>query len=350
MAKRIKNETPEPVYLSASPAFGSNGPAFDLLPGDLFRALQPTLKNDWLDWNLPEYGHYYIPAYILLDLARIWKDEPYFIHVELDLKLDYLVISSGQTPTGKFASRTTLKVTHSTEDDISEGRPFWSTCNDAFVPFDLNDGSERFEEFLRSHCKAPKVDPWIAKAASKDDARPALLYSWGDFATDGIRAHIDRSIPARDFADLGEYERPSESDIKHYRGSIERLLAQAYDNPTTLTIDAQALKRAVKLAKSTNKETIHLYANGRLDVWGTLEYEGDARVSLDESKGYAKSGPDSEIVINPRYLADALAGLSGEILISIPSFTEDEDGPRPEGAVYLTDGAREALIMPKRPE
>jgi len=351
--KRNKNETPAPIILACRAQTSrkereqGNHPVWDILPEKLYKGIQPTLAPDHLHWQ-GNGRSYFIPARILLELARLWKDEPYFIRATLDLSVAILQIESGWNGI-KFTSRTEIKCVCEAGDAEVE----YACRKYSAVPFAFDDGSDESERLRASESVTPS-DPWILKAVSKDDARPSICIPWGDFATDGIRAHIDRHLPPRTFAELEEYERPSESDIEHYRGSIARLLADAQDNKTLITIDAKELAKAVKLAKSTNKETVHLFANGRLDVWSESVEFGDTRVGLEASQGYNKSGPDAEILIDPRFLTEALAGFTGEVLITLPEYVpcpeESPDAVRPSNAVYLTDGAREALIMPKRPD
>jgi len=344
--KRIKNEPAAPILVAARTHFGES-PVWECLADNLYRGIQPTLKDDHLHLVIAGRGHYFIPARTLLDLARIWRDEPHAVRVTLNLDCAILEVKSSQDNTGKYWSRTEIKCEF---QDPGTDLDYYLWTLSA-VPFAFDDGSE-YAENLKTQETQP-ADPWIQKAVSKDPVRRALCLSWGDFGADGYRAHIDRRLPRRDFADLDEYSRPSESDIEYYAVGLERELQKAQDAETVVTVDAKALAHAVKLAKGVNKESVYLAANGRLDVTGSDEWTGESGIALTQAEGYEKSGPDARICINPRYLLDALSGLSGEVLITLPAYAEVEDDEYPLAPIsgaYLTDGTREALIMPKAHE
>lgn len=336
--KRKKNEEPEPIYLKAAPQFGER-PAWTAWPADLYDALQPTLVNDFLEWKTTATKHtepalvlgYYIPCRQLLDLARIWKTEPRFIRLEVDLENAYLVILTDQDETGKFWSKSTLKLVVIEElPDWREGRPHWAT-NETFIPFALTDGDAPQPE-------TQPTDPWIAKACSRDEARPTLARAWGDFAADGYRLHIDpRLQPVTTYP-----EWTNESEIDALRRSIEEIRSHPAEN--FVTVDAKALAKAAKAARTVNKEIIRLSVNGRLDVYGIGEETGQAGHYLTEEHGYQHAGPDLEVGIDPRFLLDALTGFSGEIVISLGGAS----GTATNSPLTLTDGIREAVIMPKQ--
>lgn len=342
MPKRKKNETPDPICVKAAPEFG-HCPTWRLLPGNLYQALQPTLANDYLEWKCPpsHLAHpdlvkgYHIPARPLLDLARLWKDEKYYIVLEVDTESALLILRTSQDDAGKFWSKTTLKVTPIDAEELPdwrEGLPYWATNNETFIPFNLGDTAPA--------PTAPKSDPWIAKACSKDDARPELTRTWGNIAFDGYRAHFDPRLSPTPESDYPEWV--DWSSVSGYRERLEEIRTQPANN--LVSIDAQALARAAKAARTVNKETIRLNVNGSLDVYALSEETGRAGHELTPTHGYEHAGPDLEVALNPAYLLDALSGFTGQIVIALGGASGDAS----VSPIHLSDGTREAVIMPKQ--
>ena len=328
--KRKSYEDPEPIHIDALPAYGHTGPAFDILPRDLYEGLNDTLAHDWLAWQ-----GFHIPARILLDLAHLWRDEPHCIRATLDPAVPVLHLQSGQTAEGKFVSLTEIRLKPIKTDlpEWREGRPSWADGKDVFIPLSLG-----YREDAPAS-SAPKVDPWLAKALCKDEARPSLCQSWGDFCTDGTRAHIDQRLAPVIPPVTLDWD---EAARKNTRETMGKLLESGRALDAIALVDVKALTRAAKLAKIGNKSTIRLAFNGVLGCHGTDGYD---ETGCNVIKSYEYSGPDREILIDPRYLLDALSGLAGQVVIGVPFVPEDKG--RPEAPVYLSDGAREALIMPK---
>lgn len=162
---------------------------------------------------------------------------------------------------------------------------------------------------------------WLNLALAKGEeaiTRPSLARTYGSIAADGFRLHRDLSLPDPTDAPFdwrAVYPRPS-------------------DNLVTVRVDQ--LAKAVKSARTMNRETVILYFNGRLDVSGTSEEDGTVTQSITE--GYEHAGPDVRLGIHPGHVLDALSGMSGDVVISIES---------PSRAILITDGKREAVIMPK---
>jgi len=195
----------------------------------------------------------------------------------------------------------------------------------------------------------PPVDKWLAKALSKDhDFRPRLCESWGNFCTDGLRAHIDPRLEPQD-PEIPEWS----SDDTFYRDELENNLRIARDLQAVALLDVKKLTKAVKLARGANKAEIRLSFNGRLDCYGLeLDYDDQEINRLNASilpgDGYEYSGPDRVIAVHPKYILDALSGLAGSVVVGVPFVPEyDENDPKPiECPIYLSDGIREALVMP----
>jgi len=170
---------------------------------------------------------------------------------------------------------------------------------------------------------APAPDPWLKRACSKDKARPQLLTVWGNMATDGMRVHYDTRLEPSD--------PPFPRDMSF-------IMDPARKNANMATIKVKPFIQAVKQAKVICNWRVKLQFNGRLDLIAKSEELGESIIPLQS--GYDHAGEDCTLAINPAFLLDALSGFTDEVY-----FCMNEQRPD-KCPVYITDGTREAVIMP----
>ena len=169
----------------------------------------------------------------------------------------------------------------------------------------------------------PAADPWLTKACSKDKQREALLNVWSNIAADGFRMHRDSRLPDPDPAPPWDYS---------------SIIDPARLNSNMATIKVKPFIQAVKQARVICDWLVKLQFNGRLELVAKSEELGDSIIPMES--GYEHAGDDCTIALNPAFLLDALAGFPDEFY-----FCMNEQ--RPDiSPVYLTDGTREAVIMP----
>ena len=169
------------------------------------------------------------------------------------------------------------------------------------------------------------IDPWIGKAASKDDPRPALMAHGGNFASDGFRLHYNAALPALPYESLRE-------------SALKDILSPAKKYNNTITLNAAAARELITACKLAKKEhrILRMSVNGSLELTTTSEEFGEYHQTITD--GYTHSGPDVTLAINPQYIMEAI-DKPHPVKIVI------RDGNSP---VYVTDGEREAVIMTMR--
>jgi hypothetical protein len=178
---------------------------------------------------------------------------------------------------------------------------------------------------------APPVDPWVEKAVLKKAVRfdqDSYLTSAGNIATDGYRIHYNPRL-------FNRKDSP-------WRERAERFIVSGRDYPNIITLDGHATQQLIKACRLAVKQKGPFILN----VNGKLEYsiqddnvESAQAISTEGSitVGYQHSGKDVKFRINPHYLLDAIGKPGKVTTIRILSNRDP---------VYVTDGSREALIMP----
>jgi DNA polymerase III sliding clamp (beta) subunit (PCNA family) len=86
-----------------------------------------------------------------------------------------------------------------------------------------------------------------------------------------------------------------------------------------------------------NKDILRLSFNVHLDIIASSEESGETRIPV--TCGYQYTGPACTIAINPRFMIDALSMADNVLFAMDPTNTTHKP-------VYITDGSREAVIMP----
>jgi hypothetical protein len=174
--------------------------------------------------------------------------------------------------------------------------------------------------------KTTPPDAWLKRACSKDKKRPEeLLPVWGNMATDGYRVHYDTRL---------------EPSNPPFPRDISFIMDPARLNSNIATIRVKPFIQAIKQARVINKDVLRLSFNGRLELIAKSEELGDSIIPL--VSGYEHAGDDCIIGIHPAFLLDALAGFDNEVYFCMADNTPEK---RP---VYITDGTREAVIMPMK--
>ncbi len=203
---------------------------------------------------------------------------------------------------------------------------------------------------------------WLELAVNEKSNNPNYITPAGNIGTDGIRLHHDPAQPAQ--------------ECRFYNAVMEVLSAARGQNQCEFTLTRAALVTACKQALAIGKghtskddyiPTLVCSVNGSFQYraesnqwgsisgeWSTMEFETSRKTdypvvsSFRLHKGglkfskcrviYAHTGRDVQFGINPRFLLDALSGMEGE---TVTLRTPARNAP-----VYLTDGTREAVIMP----
>lgn len=170
-------------------------------------------------------------------------------------------------------------------------------------------------------------DKWIGKAVRHDATRfdkPYYDYHWGDFAGDSFRFHLDPALEHIEREDVMPVPDEVFKLLDGFRGKRARW---ATFNSKELQ---QAVKRAGKIAKIGNGAvTIKIWNRPTMDVFAKSETTG---VSLSKVK-VKYTGRDVELHVNPKYMLDALSGMTGEVSMKIGHMS-----------IYLKCGVREAFI------
>jgi len=194
---------------------------------------------------------------------------------------------------------------------------------------------------------------WLELATSKASNRPEYQVLYGNVGTDGYRIHRDNSLPAAENDDF-----------------ITRVATIIPTQPRNrATVSRQDLIIACKRAfafrdefdrKNKNYPVITFCLNGSLQYSAKNEGVGsthgeiiDGQTIVDKTtpikngikyhshKTVFKHHNPEKVVsfgLNVKYLLDALEGLQGN--------TVEIDIPSPRAPFYITDGTREAVIMP----
>ncbi len=330
MAKRRKSDPIEPINVDG---IIYPGEFSDILPENIYKALQPTLANDWL-FIVGTTGDFYLPARPLLDLSRLWKKEPSFVRFILDEANDTLIIKSGAYPLENagteradkfgFTSITRLKLTPRNEEQGE--RPEWADYKMAFIPLTFGIQNAPTKKIT------PRPSSWILRAVGNPNSEPReeLTHHYGKFGTNGYRIHIDPTLPLIK-------TNPVEKVLAE---TVETLLSLTAKYETLITIDPKKFIQACKAAKAIRKNSVKISVNGSLELKSLGDEWKDNNAGtnrLSTESGYTHTGPDTSFSINPAYLIDALSGMTSEIILS----AKNEKHP-----IYITDGTREALIMP----
>jgi len=178
---------------------------------------------------------------------------------------------------------------------------------------------------------ADKPDPWLFKATLKDknDGRDSLRRIWGNAASDGIRIHYDPRLPA-------STTKPP-YDFNSY-------LVNGRKNSLTVSVRVKDLIKGIKQAGSINKKSdLQVSLGLKLKLRTKSDDNGTTCVVLDQTNhGYNPPGLDVWFWIDQKFILDALAGFSDEVIIALKGCKAPQLQP-----VYFTDGTREAVIMPK---
>lgn len=194
------------------------------------------------------------------------------------------------------------------------------------------------------------MNTWLKKATSKSNPKFAVIH--GNTATNGERIHRDNSLPAN----YGEI------DFNVYIPSRPR-------NRATVSLAdlINAGKQALALRDARDRychyvPTLRFSMNGSFTYYAenanigtisgeivdgykfvekvTVAHKANKMTSHNHRMTYKHHHSDkpSEFALNPQYLLDALSGMEGE--------TVELDAPTGNAPVYITDGTREAVIMP----
>jgi hypothetical protein len=166
-----------------------------------------------------------------------------------------------------------------------------------------------------------EIDPWPQLAVSHDQAHPELCTIGGNVAADGFRIHYLRDAAPIEWG---------------ARTRAESILDSARHNQTKVHLNQLATKELLTVCKraAKMKHPLHLSVSGRLEY--AVHDEEFGGTSGYITGGYQHVGEDMHILVNPKYLADAIGkpGIRTWILLD------------PGKPIYLTDGVtREAVLM-----
>lgn len=194
---------------------------------------------------------------------------------------------------------------------------------------------------------------WLEKATKKDYRRPEFGVIHGNMAADGFRIHRDNSLPAaNDF-------------LTQKIAECGLIPTQPRNRATVSRVDLlTACKQAYAFRDEWDRKN-HRYPAISFCMNGSLQYSAKTEVGstsgeiidgtkvtdkITEIKNglkyhthtmvYKHHNPDkvTSFAIPSNQLMDALEGMEGE--------TIEIDCPNPRAPFYMTDGTREAVIMP----
>jgi DNA polymerase III sliding clamp (beta) subunit (PCNA family) len=199
------------------------------------------------------------------------------------------------------------------------------------------------------------MSKFLTSALGKSDrARPELSVIHGNLATDKFRVHRDNSLPSVD------------DEVTQRILACGLIPSQPRNRATVSRVDLiAACRRALAFRDEQDRKnrwypTLTFCMNGSLTYSAKNEGVGSTSGEIvDGTRVTDKVTPiknglkyhthtmvfkhhnPEQVVsfgINPRFLLDALEGMEGE--------TVEIDIPAPRAPFYMTDGTREAVIMP----
>ena len=175
---------------------------------------------------------------------------------------------------------------------------------------------------------------WLLSAIDRKEQNEKYTHVWGNVATDGNRMHIDKELPA-----LQPDQVPFNYDV---------IVNPIHTYSDYIVVDVTAFIQAVKAVKCLDVIMIKLvYTNTNksktLKVCATQNYpQMDFTIELPLTNTQAPN--DFTIVINPKYLLDALLGLTCQDNVFMRIAT---DHPENKPLLFHCEGGqREAIIMP----
>lgn len=217
---------------------------------------------------------------------------------------------------------------------------------------------------VKPYTPAKTGEKWLILAtAKKDERRPDFTHVHSNLAADGVRLHIDNSLP------------PCTCEFCTDRIPPVIESARASRN-TSFTITNAALMTACQQAIAIGRDPRPQYdytpvlrvsvngslkysatceGNGSVDgEWTTMQWETSRKTAFPVVSSYktaktggvtistvkveyAHEGRDLEFGVNPKFLADALAGMDQTVTVKCNA----KNAP-----LYITDGTREAVLMP----
>lgn len=171
------------------------------------------------------------------------------------------------------------------------------------------------------------LDPWVGLARTKNNYRPALAQHWGNAATDGTRLHFDRALAPRIATNITQ---PDIQSILH--------LGRTADNFALM--QTRDLIAAAKRCKALKNGPMTVTVNGSLEFTAGSEKVGQTRGAITEN--YSHIGDVVIFTVDPALLLDALAPMSGDVLIALRHrIDEQKDGY----LLYVASGTREAVLV-----
>ena len=324
--KKNAQEIISKSFLPTLPAYSPSHPAYSVIPAKYIEAQKTAQRTDWirLEWT----GS---PALFPVAPLRDWMK----------------IIAKQDTPATMEWDTTCQCLWVHDNDPVTPGKALFKAYNPGPEPLnrqsdiviDEETGAEYFtaprgfkDGFILTlttePVKAPaQADPWLAKAASKDTARPQLQKVYGNMGTDGYRLHYDPALPA-----------PAEPAPMKWEYILED--CRKYQN--IATVSKKELMAACKAAKKCT--AIDITLNGLMVYSYTND---DATMSGEITAGYSHTGPDLTMRISPAHLIDAMSGFDGDTVLiagkdGAPSRVAGLSASYP---AYFTDGSREAAIM-----
>jgi hypothetical protein len=289
------------------------------LPATLIGALATMDRADWVTFDF--FPGYAFPIRPLKDWTNIVAKNREAITIEADHNTGKITIHDNDpvTPgTATFCGAPVNEKDLNTDD--KDTPPFYTPVRQGHGNY-CKPGYLLTIQTTEPEQEAEKTvsDPWIAKAASKDTFRPQMCRHYGNIATDGFRIHYDASLSG-------------ETTPFNWRVILDP--CKAYTN--LATVSNADLVRACKSVKRF-AECITLTLNGSLQYSAQSDDAGTTAGEI--TRNYSHTDDDLTVKINAKYILDALSGMEDTVIIS---------GRGSNYPVYITDGKREAVVMPVR--
>jgi hypothetical protein len=177
---------------------------------------------------------------------------------------------------------------------------------------------------------------WLLSATDHKSQNDKYHHVYGNVATDGYRLHVDKSMPVM----------PKESMPYDF----DTILDPIYSYTDHIEINAAALIVMVKAAKALDVNILKIKVSRMLDgnnqymLLSIIANDKNNNIDFEVSRMIENHSvcSDFTIGINPRFLLDALLGLTCEtnVTMHVSSYTPERK------PIHLHCSDRDAVIMP----
>lgn len=201
-------------------------------------------------------------------------------------------------------------------------------------------------DFFSPTTKAQPESAWLKKATLKlkasryhDDSDYVRQFAYGEIAGDGYRLHADLNLEPAFPPELVDADFDKQT-LKSWKTAGDRfamnwrtLLKEHQNDPVLAQALPKTFTQAVKIASSRNKEMIQVVVKASSCQLIAVSQEfGDLETGLDFETTFRQ---DYSFFINPKFLLDALSGMTGKKALVNIRYAER---PGEAGIIILDDG------------